>query len=154
MSVIDDQDRILLARGAGWGTGRFSVLAGFLEPGESLAAAVAREVHEEVGLEVRDVEYLGDQPWPFPNSLMVGFTARATGSDLRLQESEIAEARWFTREEYREILAAGQVSASTRLSIARRIIERWLGHDLDDAGARLSRESTPAVSGSGRRAAS
>jgi NAD+ diphosphatase len=132
MSVIDDQDRILLARGAGWGTGRFSVLAGFLEPGESLAAAVAREVHEEVGLVGRDVEYLGDQPWPFPNSIMVGFTARATGGDLRLQESEIAEARWFTREEYREILAAGQVSASTRLSIARRIIERWLGHDLDE----------------------
>ena len=132
MSVIDDQDRILLARGAGWGTGGFSVLAGFLEPGESLAAAVAREVHEEVGLVVSDVEYLGDQPWPFPNSIMVGFTARATGSDLRLQESEIAEARWFTREEYREILAAGQVSASTRLSIARRIIERWLGQDLDE----------------------
>ena len=132
MSVIDDQDRILLARGAGWGTGRFSVLAGFIEPGESLAAAVAREVHEEVGLVVSDVEYLGDQPWPFPNSIMVGFTARANGSDLRLQESEIAEARWFTREEYREILATGQVSASTRLSIARRIIERWLGHDLED----------------------
>jgi NAD+ diphosphatase len=132
MSVIDDQDRILLARGAGWGTGRFSVLAGFLEPGESLAAAVAREVHEEVGLVVRDVEYLGDQPWPFPNSIMVGFTARTTSSDLRLQESEIAEARWFTRDEYREILAAGHVSASTRLSIARRIIERWLGQDLDE----------------------
>ena len=131
MSVIDDQDRLLLARGAGWGTGRFSVLAGFLEPGESLAAAVAREVHEEVGLRVHDVEYLGDQPWPFPTSLMVGFTARAEGVELRLQESEIAEARWFTREEYREILAAGEVSASTRLSIARRIIERWLGHDLD-----------------------
>ncbi|WP_457253696.1 NAD(+) diphosphatase [Pedococcus sp. P5_B7] len=130
MSVIDDRDRLLLARGAGWGTGRFSVLAGFLEPGESLAAAVAREVHEEVGLQVHDVEYLGDQPWPFPNSLMVGFTAKATGEDLRLQESEIAEARWFTRDEYREILAAGEVSPSTRLSIARRLIERWLGHDL------------------------
>lgn len=132
MSVIDDQDRILLARGAGWGAGRFSVLAGFLEPGESLAAAVAREVHEEVGVVVSDVEYLGDQPWPFPNSIMVGFTARANGSELRLQTSEIAEARWFTRDEYREILAAGQMSASTRLSIARRIIERWLGHDLGD----------------------
>jgi NAD+ diphosphatase len=130
VSVVDDQDRLLLARGAGWGEGRFSVLAGFLEPGESLAAAVAREVHEEVGLQVHDVEYLGDQPWPFPNSLMVGFTARATGGELRLQESEIAEARWFTREEYREILAAGEVSPSTRLSIARRLIERWLGHDL------------------------
>ena len=140
MSVIDDQDRILLARGAGWGTGRFSVLAGFLEPGESLAAAVAREVHEEVGLVVRDVEYLGDQPWPFPNSLMVGFTARATASDLRLQESEIAEARWFTREEYRAILAAGQVSASTRLSIAYEIDwGRWSG------SARISFSSTAEV---------
>jgi NAD+ diphosphatase len=137
VSVIDDRDRILLARGAGWGEGRFSVLAGFLEPGESLAAAVAREVREEVGLEVTDVSYLGDQPWPFPSSLMVGFTARATGSeeelqDLRLQESEIAEARWFTREEYRAVLASGRVGASTRLSIARRLIERWLGHGLDE----------------------
>ena len=79
------------------------------------------------------MEYLGDQPWPFPNSLMVGFTARAaSGAELRLQESEIAEARWFTREEYREIVAAGQVSPSTRLSISRRLIEHWLGHDLDD----------------------
>ena len=133
VSVVDDQDRILLARGAGWGEGRFSVLAGFLEPGESLAAAVAREVREEVGLEVRDVQYLGDQPWPFPSSLMVGFTARASGEDLRLQEAEIAEARWFTREEYRAVLASGRVGASTRLSIARRLIERWLGHGLDDA---------------------
>jgi NAD+ diphosphatase len=134
MSVIDDQDRILLARGAGWGEGRFSVLAGFLEPGESLSAAVAREVREEVGLEVSEVQYLGDQPWPFPSSLMVGFTARAQGGeDLRIQESEIAEARWFTREEYREVLASGSVGASTRLSIARRLVERWLGHGLDEA---------------------
>ena len=137
VSVIDDRDRILLARGAGWGEGRFSVLAGFLEPGESLAAAVAREVREEVGLDVTDVSYLGDQPWPFPSSLMVGFTARAAGSgaqldELRLQESEIAEARWFTRDEYREVLASGRVGASTRLSIARRLIERWLGHGLDE----------------------
>jgi len=137
VSVVDDRDRILLARGADWGEGRFSVLAGFLEPGESLAAAVAREVREEVGLDVTDVSYLGDQPWPFPSSLMVGFTARATGTeeelaDLRLQESEIAEARWFTREEYREVLASGRVGASTRLSIARRLIERWLGHGLDE----------------------
>jgi NAD+ diphosphatase len=133
VSVVDDHDRILLARGAGWGEGRFSVLAGFLEPGESLAAAVAREVREEVGLEVHDVQYLGDQPWPFPSSLMVGFTARASGEDLRLQEAEIAEARWFTRDEYRAVLASGRVGASTRLSIARRLIERWLGHGLDEA---------------------
>ncbi|HEV7145776.1 MAG TPA: NAD(+) diphosphatase [Pedococcus sp.] len=132
MSVVDEQDRLLLARGAGWGEGRFSVLAGFLEPGESLAAAVTREVHEEVGLVVRDVQYLGDQPWPFPNSIMVGFTARADASELHLQDAEIAEARWFTREEYRQVLASGRVSPSTRLSISRRLIERWLGHALDE----------------------
>ncbi|HEV7194711.1 MAG TPA: NAD(+) diphosphatase [Pedococcus sp.] len=135
MSVVDEQDRLLLARGADWGEGRFSVLAGFLEPGESLAAAVTREVYEEVGIVVRDVEYLGDQPWPFPNSLMVGFTARADASELHLQDAEIAEARWFTREEYREVLASGRVSRSTRLSIARRLIERWLGHGLDEQPA-------------------
>jgi NAD+ diphosphatase len=131
MSVIDDDDRLLLARGAQWPEGRFSILAGFLEPGESLAAAVAREVEEEVGVAVRDVEYLGDQPWPFPTSIMVGFTARTSTTTLSLQDAEIAEARWFTRDEYRRLLAEGGVSASTRLSIARRIIERWLGLDLD-----------------------
>lgn len=131
VSVIDDDDRILLARGAQWPEGRFSILAGFLEPGESLAAAVAREVEEEVGVPVREVEYLGDQPWPFPSSIMVGFTARTSTTVLRLQDAEIAEARWFTRDEYRRLLVEGGVSASTRLSIARRIIERWLGQDLD-----------------------
>jgi NAD+ diphosphatase len=138
MSVIDDDDRLLLARGAQWPPGRFSILAGFLEPGESLAAAVAREVEEEVGVPVRDVEYLGDQPWPFPTSLMVGFTARTSTTTLTLQDGEIAEARWVTREEYRGLLADGGVSASTRLSIARRIIERWLGQDLDTVAGRTT----------------
>jgi NAD+ diphosphatase len=133
MSVVDEDDRLLLAQGAGWGTGRYSVLAGFLEPGESLAAAVAREVREEVGLEVTDVEYLGDQPWPFPTSLMVGFTARAAHTDaagLRLQEGEIADARWFTRDEVRAAIADGSLGVSARLSIARRLVERWLGHEI------------------------
>lgn len=131
MSVVDEDDRLLLARGAGWAPGRYSVLAGFLEPGETLAAAVAREVREEVGLEVHDVEYLGDQPWPFPTSLMVGFTARADFGDLRLQESEIAEARWLTRDDVRAMVADGSMAVSARLSISRRLIERWLGHPLD-----------------------
>ena len=130
MSVVDEQDRLLMAQGAGWGTGRYSVLAGFLEPGESLAQAVAREVREEVGLEVFDVEYLGDQPWPFPTSLMVGFTARADSGALRLQESEIADARWFTRDEVRAGVAAGTLGVSARISIARRLVERWLGHEI------------------------
>ncbi|HET8767781.1 MAG TPA: NAD(+) diphosphatase [Pedococcus sp.] len=131
MSVVDGQDRLLMAQGAGWGTGRYSVLAGFLEPGESLAQAVAREVREEVGLEVFDVEYLGDQPWPFPTSLMVGFTARADSGALRLQESEIADARWFTRDEVRAGVADGSLAVSSRLSISRRLVEHWLGHEID-----------------------
>jgi NAD+ diphosphatase len=131
MSVVDQDDRLLLARGAGWGEGRFSVLAGFLEPGESLPVAVAREVREEVGLEVTDVEYLGDQPWPFPTSLMVGFTARAVGVDLALQDSEIAEARWFTRQELLAAVEEGWLAMSGRLSISRRLLEHWLGHEVD-----------------------
>ena len=133
MSVVDEDDRLLMAQGAGWGTGRYSVLAGFLEPGESLAAAVAREVREEVGLEVHDVEYLGDQPWPFPTSLMVGFTARVSRvdeADLRLQDDEIADARWFTRDELRAAVAEGSVGVSARLSISRRLVEHWLGHEI------------------------
>ena len=85
MAVVDADDRILLARGKGFRGNGMSVLAGFVEPGETLAAAVAREVAEEVGVEVTEVTYLGDQPWPFPSSLMLGFTATALGTDLRLQ---------------------------------------------------------------------
>ena len=79
MAVVDADDRILLARGKGFRGNGMSVLAGFVEPGETLAAAVAREVAEEVGVEVTDVTYLGDQPWPFPSSLMLGFTATRAG---------------------------------------------------------------------------
>jgi NAD+ diphosphatase len=134
MSVVDEQGRLLMARGASWAPGRFSVLAGFVEPGESLTAAVAREVREEVGLEVSDVTYLGDQPWPFPTSLMVGFTARTAAAELQLQESEIAEARWFTREELMQRVADGSLGVSPRLSIARRIVEHWLGHPIEGVG--------------------
>jgi NAD+ diphosphatase len=134
MSVVDAQGRLLMARGNGWGEGRFSVLAGFVEPGESLAAAVAREVREEVGLEVEGITYLGDQPWPFPTSLMVGFTATAISTELSLQESEIVEARWFTREELLARVEAGSLAVSPQLSISRRLVEHWLGHPI--AGVR------------------
>ncbi len=130
MSVVDDDERLLLARNPGWARQRYSVLAGFVEPGETLAAAVAREVHEEVGVEVTDVTYLGDQPWPFPASLMVGFTARATGTELVLQPSEIAEARWVGRDELRERVAAGKWGLPGPISIARRLIEHWYGAEI------------------------
>jgi len=131
MSVVDDDDRLLMARGAGWGEGRFSVLAGFVEPGESLEAAVAREVREEVGVEVADVRFLGDQPWPFPTSIMLGFTARAVTTELTLQRSEIAEARWFTRAELLGGIARRELGISPRLSISRGLVERWVGHPVD-----------------------
>ncbi|WP_338089040.1 NAD(+) diphosphatase [Phycicoccus endophyticus] len=127
MAVVDDDDRLLLARGRGFRSGGMSVLAGFVEPGETLAAAVVREVGEEVGVEVEEVTYLGDQPWPFPSSLMVGFRARARSTALRLQEDEIAAARWFTRDELAAAVADGSLVIPGRVSIARRLLEHWYG---------------------------
>lgn len=131
MAVTDAEDRLLLARNIGWPKGRFSVLAGFVEPGETIAVAVAREVFEETSVEVVDVDFVADQPWPFPASLMLGCSARATTTELVCQPDEIAEARWFTREEFRAELHEGYVRAAGRLSIAARLIEGWLGQRLD-----------------------
>ena len=127
MSVTDPDDRLLLGRGAHWPEGRFSVLAGFVEPGESFEAAVAREVAEEVGIRIDDARYLGNQPWPFPSSLMVGYAATTSETDLRPDPSEIAEARWVTREEYRHLLSGGVIRTPSGISIAKRLIEHWLG---------------------------
>jgi NAD+ diphosphatase len=114
----------------------FSLLAGFVEAGESFEACVVREVHEEVGLSVRDVSYLGSQPWPFPRSLMVGFHAVADpGEGFVFNDGEITEAAWFTREEVRAALAAGAWDGGNAdaklllpgsISIARTIIESWV----------------------------
>jgi len=127
MAVTDADDRLLLARSPHWPIGRLSVLAGFVEPGESLEAAVAREVFEEVGLVVGQVSYLGNQPWPFPSSLMVGFTARAVDVTLHLDQEEIVQAVWVGREDLREMVLAGTFGLSPTVSIARRMIERWYG---------------------------
>jgi NAD+ diphosphatase len=131
MAVTDAADRLLLARSPHWPEGRLSVLAGFVEPGESLEAAVAREVLEEVGVVVENVRYLGNQPWPFPSSLMVGFTSRAVDPMLHLDMEEIVEAVWVSRGELREMVLAGRFGISPTVSIARRIIERWYGGPID-----------------------
>ena len=129
MLVHDGGDRCVLGRQAVWPPGRFSILAGFVEPGESAEGAVAREVAEEVGLRVTDIRYLGSQPWPFPQSLMLGYTARAEGDlTLRLDPTEIEEARWFTRDELRS--GAGPQALPPAVSIARHIIDRWITEDL------------------------
>ena len=131
MAVTDADDRLLLARSPHWPEGRLSVLAGFVEPGESLEAAVAREVLEEVGVVVEQVRYLGNQPWPFPSSLMVGFTSRALDPTLHLDMEEIVEAVWVSRAELGEMVLAGRFGISPTVSIARRIIERWYGGPID-----------------------
>ena len=111
-----------------WPAGRFSILAGFVEPGESAEMAVAREVGEEVGLAVTDIRYVASQPWPFPQSLMLGFTARVEGDPtLHLDQDEIEEARWFSRDELRS--GQGPRALPPPVSIARLIIDRWLADD-------------------------
>ena len=125
MLVHDGGDRVVLGRQAVWPPGRFSILAGFVEPGESAEAAVAREVAEEVGLRVTDIRYVTSQPWPFPQSLMLGFVARAEGGDaLELDPDEIEEARWFTRNELRT--GNGPRALPPPVSIARHILDRWV----------------------------
>ena len=134
MLVTDADDRCLLARNAGWPERRVSILAGFVEPGESAEQAVAREVLEETGISVGDARYLGSQPWPMPRSLMLGFRARATGSlKIRVDSEEIAEARWFSRDELRASVASGEIRLPPPVSIAHRIIESWYGDDLGGA---------------------
>lgn len=127
MAVIDDDDRLLLGHQARWPARRFSTLAGFVEPGESLEQAVAREVHEETGVVVDTATYVGSQPWPFPDSLMLGFHAHATSTTIAVDEVEISEAAWFTREELTAAVDSGDVRLPPPVSIARRLIQRWHG---------------------------
>lgn len=135
MTVVDDDGRLLLGRQVTWPEGRFSTLAGFVEPGEELEAAVRREVLEESGIVVDDVRYLGSQPWPFPMSVMLGFTAHAATTDVHVDGIELAEARWYTREELHDALSTGTMRAPNRLSIARFLIEEWYGEPLGDLGS-------------------
>lgn len=146
MLVHDGADRCVLGRQPSWGAGRYSVLAGFVEPGESLEGAVAREVFEEVGLELTDITYIASQPWPFPASLMCGYHARAVDPDaLTPDGQEIETAAWFTKDELRAAAEWGQdagrapINQPVRarpggalaalpgsISIARLLIDRWL----------------------------
>jgi NAD+ diphosphatase len=125
MLITDDHDRALLGRQAAWPEGRFSTLAGFVEPGETLGDAVRREVMEEVGIEVGDVTYAASQPWPFPSSLMLGFFGQALAYDIEIDHDEISEARWFTREEVVEMMAPGDLRLPPNVSISRWLLQQW-----------------------------
>ena len=130
--VTDPDDRALLGRQASWPAGRYSTLAGFVEPGEDAERAVVREVMEEAGVVVEDVRYLGSQPWPFPASLMLGFVARSpSGSPPVVDGIELAEARWFTRDDLVAAVVGGEVTLPPPVSIARRLIEHWFGGPLN-----------------------
>ena len=115
--LIERDDAILLARGHQFAAGRFGLVAGFVEAGESLEDAVRREIAEEVGIEIAAPRYFGSQPWPFPHGIMVGFTAAHAAGEIRIQESELAEAAWFR--------LADLPRVPPRLSIARRLIDAW-----------------------------
>jgi NAD+ diphosphatase len=130
MLVTDDDERALLGRQPSWPEGRYSTLAGFVDPGESLEQAVVREVAEEVGVEVADVTYFGNQPWPFPSSLMVGFFARAVTTEISVDQDEISDARWFTREQMRAEAEAGTLLLPGGISISRSLVESWYGGPL------------------------
>ena len=133
VGVVDADDRLLLGSNALWESNRYSLLAGFVEPGESLEQAVTREIFEESGVHVTDPVYLGSQPWPFPASLMLGFTARVAdgfvGSGTP-DGTEILDLRWFSREELAAALPDIKLPGPT--SIARAIIEEWYGAPIDD----------------------
>jgi NAD+ diphosphatase len=133
VGVTDADDRILLGSNALWESNRYSLLAGFVEPGESLEHAVVREIFEESGIRVINPQYLGSQPWPFPASLMLGFTAQVDPAFAGIQQAdgvEILDLRWFSREE----LAASldEIRLPGRTSIARAIVEQWYGDTIDD----------------------
>lgn len=127
VTVVGPDGRLLLGTGARMRANMFSTLAGFVEPGESLEQAVAREVGEEVGVRVSDCQYLGSQPWPFPASLMLGFTARTEDTAAQADGEEVLRARWFTREELQSANLSGEITLPSRLSISRALIEHWFG---------------------------
>jgi NAD+ diphosphatase len=125
--IVEHGDACLLGRQRGWPAGRYSTLAGFVEPGESLEDAVKREVREESGVEVLHATYHSSQPWPLPASLMVGFTAVAASRDIRLRDDELEDARWFTVDDIVQGMASGALGVPPPLSVSYRLIEHWLG---------------------------
>ena len=130
--VKDKDDRILLGHQPIWPDGRFSTFAGFLEPGETFEQCVEREVFEESGVKVNEIKYLGSQPWPFPASIMIAFSAVVVDpSTAKADGVEITEVRWFTRDELKSSVADGSLLLPPTISVARKMIEMWFGPGAD-----------------------
>jgi len=131
--LILSGDKVLVGRSPGWPDGMYSLLAGFLEPGETIEAAVRREVFEEAGIKVGEVGYLASQPWAFPSSLMIGCIGYATSTDITLDPNELEDARWATRSEMQDA-ASGEhpdIKPARSGAIAHFLLERWLADTLD-----------------------
>ena len=125
--LVEHEGRLMLGRGKGWPEGRFSALAGFVEPGETIEEAVAREVFEESGIRARDVTYVASQPWPFPSQLMIGCHSYTDDDALTIDETEMAEIRWFTRDEVASSLAGnGPILTPPAHAIAHNLMRWWL----------------------------
>lgn len=125
--LVEHEGRLMLGRGLGWPEGRFSALAGFVEPGESIEEAVAREVFEEAGVRVRDVTYIASQPWPFPSQLMIGCHSFADSDELDIDTTEMAEVVFFTRDEVKDALAGnGPFVAPPTHAIAHHLMHWWV----------------------------
>jgi len=123
--LVKDGDRVLLGRQKIWPAGLYSTLAGFVEPGETIEHAVAREVYEEAGIIVKDIIYQHSQPWPFPSSLMLGFTAEACTKKINLNDAELEDAKWFTRSEMLNFKEQEKF-LPRKVSVSRRLIDDWL----------------------------
>lgn len=131
VAITDDAERLLLIHGATWQPGRYSVVAGFVEAGESLEAAVAREALEETGIKISQASYCSSQPWPFPRSLMFAFTARAGGQqEPKADMQEVGHAFWASREEFTQLVLEGKVIVPGRASSGHALVRAWYGREL------------------------